>query len=159
MNQNIPIYVWDGVRLFATRFRSDVAFQGTRTLNLWHPSIFMSSLDSVVPYIPPEAEPSPSPIDFNAPPTRDSEFYIDDQTAIFLVSECGPGAAWRSTLNWWWCCGIGRASTLQGSSVLFSKRVGGLRRHVHLSTWEAGESGRAIGWPTDTPPTDHCVRV
>ena len=58
----------------------------------------MNSLNSTVQYIrPQDVEPSPSPIDFNAPPTRDSEFYIDDQTAIFLVSECGP--AWRSTLN------------------------------------------------------------
>lgn len=49
----------------------------------------MSSFDAE-PYIPPDIaitqHLSLSPIDINAPPTHDSEFYIDDQTAVFLVS-------------------------------------------------------------------------
>ena len=81
---------WDCVRLFVIRSRSDVAFPR-------HLSLGMNSFDTVKPYIPPDKELSPSPIDVKSPPTHDLEFYVDDHTAIFLVSgHCPAVRVWQN---------------------------------------------------------------
>ena len=82
---------WDCVRLFVIRSRSDVAFP--RHLS----QVGMNSFDTVKPYIPPDKELSPSPIDVKSPPTHDLEFYVDDHTAIFLVSgHCPAVRVWQN---------------------------------------------------------------